>query len=90
MGKNLAFRIKVEVAKTGIAVAGSVSAGAGSIKRFFAWHPRVWLLLDWYHRVKKFKEDVSLACRGRLLRNHHLRPYCDRWGMASWLRRSTI
>ena len=32
---------------------------------FFAWHPRVWVLLDWFHVVKKFKEDLSLACRGR-------------------------
>lgn len=39
---------------------------------FFAWHPRVWLLLDWYHLVKKFKEDLSLACRGRAIRNQHL------------------
>jgi hypothetical protein len=39
---------------------------------FFAWHPRVWLRLDWYHLVKKFKEDLSLACRGRTIRNQHL------------------
>lgn len=45
-----------------------------TIAAFFAWHPRVWLLLDWYHLVKKFKEDLSLACRGRALRNRHLRP----------------
>ena len=44
-----------------------------AIATFFAWHPRVWLLLDWYHLVKKFKEDLSLACRGRALRNQHLR-----------------
>jgi hypothetical protein len=41
---------------------------------FFAWHPRVWVLLDWFHVVKKFKEDLSLACRGRAFRNQHLRP----------------
>ncbi len=40
---------------------------------FFAWHPRVWLVLDWYHVVKKFKEDLSRACRGRELRNRHVR-----------------
>lgn len=45
-----------------------------TIVAFFAWHPRVWLLLDWYHLVKKFKEELSLACRGRMLRNQHLRP----------------
>jgi hypothetical protein len=44
-----------------------------TIVAFFAWHPRVWLLLDWYHLVKKFKEELSLACRGRRLRNQHLR-----------------
>jgi hypothetical protein len=44
-----------------------------TILAFFAWHPRVWLLLDWYHLVKKFQEDLSLACRGRILRNQHLR-----------------
>jgi hypothetical protein len=44
-----------------------------TMRAFLAWHPRVWLLLDWYPRVKKFKEDLSLACRGRLLRNQPLR-----------------
>jgi hypothetical protein len=32
--------------------------------------PGLW---DWYHLVKKFKEDLSLACRGRAIRNQHLR-----------------
>jgi hypothetical protein len=45
-----------------------------TILAVFAWHPRVWLLLDWYHLVKQFKEDLSLACRGRILRNQQLRP----------------
>ena len=40
---------------------------------FFAWHPRVWLVLDGYHVVKKFKEDLSRACRAREVRNRHLR-----------------
>lgn len=44
-----------------------------TIVAFFAWHPGVWLLLDWYHVVKQFKEDLSLACRGRAIRNQHLR-----------------
>lgn len=44
------------------------------IVAFFAWHPRLWLVLDWYHLVKKFKEDLSRACRGRALRNQHLHP----------------
>jgi hypothetical protein len=45
-----------------------------TIMAFLAWPPRVWLRLDGFHRVKKFKEDLSLACRGRLIRNPHLRP----------------
>jgi len=39
---------------------------------FFAWHPRVCLVLDWYHVVKKFKEDLSRACCARMVRNRHL------------------
>ncbi len=39
---------------------------------FFSWHPAVSLVLDWFHLVKKFKEELSLACRGRKLRNQHL------------------
>ena len=45
-----------------------------AVVAFFAWHPRVWVLLDWFHVVKKFKEDLSLACHGRAFRNQHLRP----------------
>ncbi len=45
-----------------------------TIVAFLAWHPRLWLVLDWYHLVKKFKEDLSRACRGRSLRNQHLHP----------------
>jgi hypothetical protein len=33
----------------------------------------VGLLLDQYHVVEKFKEDLSLACRGRAIRNQPLR-----------------
>ena len=61
-----------------------------AIKRSFAWHPRVGLLLDGYHLVKKFNEDLSLASRGRVLRTQHLRVLLRVLGMASWLRRSTI
>lgn len=45
-----------------------------SIVKFFFWHPSVSLILDWFHVVKKFKEDLSSACRGRHTRNEHLRP----------------
>ena len=44
-----------------------------AILRFFSWHPHLTLLLDWFHVVKKFKEDLSLACRGREIRNRHLK-----------------
>ena len=39
----------------------------------FSWHPHVTFLLDWFHVVKKFKEDLSLACKGREIRNRHLK-----------------
>jgi hypothetical protein len=45
-----------------------------TIVAFFAWHPRVGLVLDWYHLVKKFKEDLSRASRGRTICNQHLHP----------------
>lgn len=31
------------------------------------------LLLDWFHLVKKFKGDLSIACKGREIRNRHLK-----------------
>jgi hypothetical protein len=31
------------------------------------------VLLDWYHLVKKFREKLSLACKGRNIHNRHLR-----------------
>jgi hypothetical protein len=45
----------------------------GAIIAFFSWHPAVAPWLDWFHLVKQFKEELSLACRGRELRNHPLR-----------------
>jgi len=44
-----------------------------AIVLFFSWHTQVLLILDWFHIVKKFKEDLSLACKGREIRNNHLR-----------------
>jgi len=44
-----------------------------AILSFFSWHSHVTLLLDWFHVVKKFKEDLSLACNGREIRNRHLK-----------------
>ena len=45
----------------------------GAILTFFSWHPHYSLLIDWYHVVKKFKEDLSTACKGREIRNRHLK-----------------
>ena len=45
----------------------------GSIGSFMVWHPAMSLLLDWFHLVKKFREELSLACKGREIRNRHLR-----------------
>lgn len=49
-----------------------------AILSFFSWHPHVTLLLDWFHVVKKFKEDLSLACKGREIRNRHLKQLLRR------------
>lgn len=38
---------------------------------FFAWHGAASLLRDWYPVVKKFREELSLACTGREIRNRH-------------------
>ncbi len=43
------------------------------ILSFFSWHKSFTMLLDWFHVVKKFKEDLSLACKGREIRNRHLK-----------------
>lgn len=45
----------------------------GALVTFFSWHPAASLILDWFHLVKKFKEELSLACRGRASRNRHLK-----------------
>ena len=42
-----------------------------TILTFFSWHPCVSLILDWFHVVKKIKELLSMAMRGRELRNAH-------------------
>jgi hypothetical protein len=42
-----------------------------AIADFFGWHGAASLLLDWYHVVKKFREELSLACTGREIRNRH-------------------
>jgi hypothetical protein len=40
-----------------------------AIRRCFAWHPAVRLILDWYHLRKKCANLLSLAMTGRKVRN---------------------
>lgn len=50
-----------------------------AIVGFFTWHPYTTMILDWYHVVKKFKEGLSLACCGKVVRNKHV------WGVLRFL-----
>jgi hypothetical protein len=43
------------------------------ILTFFSWHRAVSLILDWFHLVKKCKELLSMAMKGRVYRNEHVR-----------------
>ena len=45
----------------------------GAIRRCFAWHPAVVLILDWYHLRKKCATLLSLAMTGRDPRNTALK-----------------
>jgi hypothetical protein len=38
----------------------------------FSWHPAIFVILDWHHIEKKCAERLSMACKGRKLRNEHL------------------
>ena len=44
-----------------------------AIINFFYWHSSLSLIFDWFHLVKKFKEELSLACRWCRVRNEHLK-----------------
>jgi hypothetical protein len=44
-----------------------------AIRRCFAWHPAVALILDWYHLHKKCATQLSLAMTGRTPRNEALK-----------------
>ena len=44
-----------------------------SIVAFFAWHRCMSLILDWFHVGKKCREELSLALKGREVRNRHLK-----------------
>ena len=39
------------------------------ILKCFSWYRNIGLILDWYHLNKKCKEQLSLAMKGRVLRN---------------------
>ena len=45
---------------------------SNTIKAWFAWHPSVVVILDWYHLQNKCGERLSMALKGRKLRNEHL------------------
>ena len=46
----------------------------------FSWHPRVRLIMDWYHLEHKCAELLSLALKGRQIRNEHLEQLtCFLW-----------
>ena len=40
-----------------------------SVISFFSWHKKVRVILDWYHLKKKCKELLSMALKGRDIRN---------------------
>jgi hypothetical protein len=44
-----------------------------TILKMFAWKFNMGLILDWYHLAKKCKEQLSLALKGRHIRNQVLR-----------------
>lgn len=43
------------------------------ILAFFSWHRSVSLILDWFHLLKKFRELLSMAMKGRVYRNEQVR-----------------
>ena len=43
------------------------------ILTFFSWHRSVSLILDWFHIVKKFKELLSMAMKGKVYRNEQVK-----------------
>ncbi len=43
-----------------------------SIFKRFSWHKNIGIILDWYHLEKKCKEQLSLALKGRFIRNEIL------------------
>jgi Uncharacterised protein family (UPF0236) len=43
-----------------------------SILKCFGWYKNIGIILDWYHLEKKCKEQLSLALKGRFIRNEIL------------------
>jgi hypothetical protein len=48
-----------------------------SIINFFSWYINIGIILDWYHLEKKCKEQLSLALKGRHIRNEILETLTD-------------
>lgn len=44
-----------------------------TIRSCFKWYPNLGIILDWFHLVKKCKELLSMALKGRSIRNETLR-----------------
>jgi hypothetical protein len=44
-----------------------------TINKHFNWYPNFGIILDWFHLVKKCKEQLSMAMKGRKIRNEVLR-----------------
>jgi hypothetical protein len=40
-----------------------------SIVKHFEWYKNIQIILDWFHLCKKFREELSMAMKGRILRN---------------------
>jgi hypothetical protein len=47
-----------------------------AILRAFAWLQSVQIILDWYHLENRCKEQLSLALKGRVIRNTLLEQLC--------------
>ncbi|MBW2739847.1 MAG: hypothetical protein JRE64_13600 [Deltaproteobacteria bacterium] len=43
-----------------------------TIFKWFSWYKNIGLILDWFHLEKKCKEQLSLAMKGRVVRNQML------------------
>lgn len=44
-----------------------------TILKYFVWYTNIGIILDWYHLDKKCKQKLSLALKGRYIRNEILR-----------------